>query len=76
MTLSGHWAHLVKSHVGVSVRVESGGEGLMSALPSLHSSGIQIDDIAMRQPNLDEVFLALTGKSAEDNDDATAAHAA
>jgi ABC-2 type transport system ATP-binding protein len=60
----------------VSVRVESGGEGLMSALPSLQSSGIQIDDIAMRQPNLDEVFLALTGRSAEDNDDATAAHAA
>ncbi len=49
----------------VSVRVESGGEGLMSALRSLEASGVEIEDIAMRQPNLDEVFLALTGRPAE-----------
>jgi ABC-2 type transport system ATP-binding protein len=45
----------------VSVRVESGSEGLMDAMRSLHGSDVQIDDIAMRQPNLDEVFLSLTG---------------
>jgi ABC-2 type transport system ATP-binding protein len=49
----------------VSVRVQSGGEGLMSALRSLESSGVELEDIAMRQPNLDEVFLALTGRPAE-----------
>jgi ABC-2 type transport system ATP-binding protein len=45
----------------VSVRVKSGGEGLMTALRSLQDSGVELEDIAMRQPNLDEVFLSLTG---------------
>ena len=59
----------------VSVRVASGGEALMAALRSLHESGVDLDDIAMRQPNLDEVFLALTGRPAEDSE-AMAASAA
>ena len=46
----------------VSVRVDSGGEALMAALRSLHDSGVELEDIAMRQPNLDEVFLSLTGR--------------
>ena len=60
----------------VSVRVHSGGEGLMSALRSLEASGVELEDIAMRQPNLDEVFLALTGRPAEDHGGAMAASAA
>ena len=59
----------------VSVRVDSGGDGLMTALRSLGSAGVELEDIAMRQPNLDEVFLALTGHHT-DNNHATAAHAA
>jgi ABC-2 type transport system ATP-binding protein len=51
----------------VSVRVHSGGESLMSALRSLEASGVELEDIAMRQPNLDEVFLALTGRPTEDS---------
>ena len=46
----------------VSVRVNSGGDGLMTALRSLQDSGVELEDIAMRQPNLDEVFLSLTGR--------------
>ena len=49
----------------VSVRVDSGGDGLMSALHSLHQAGIEVEDIGMRQPNLDEVFLAITGRAAD-----------
>jgi ABC-2 type transport system ATP-binding protein len=45
----------------VSVRVDAGSDGLMTALRSVHDARIEIDDIALRQPNLDEVFLALTG---------------
>ena len=45
----------------MSVRVDSGGNGLMTALQSVHATGVELDDIAMRQPNLDEVFLTLTG---------------
>jgi len=59
----------------VSVRVDSSGDGQMTALQSLRATGVELDDIAMRQPNLDEVFLTLTGKRPDD-DDATAAHAA
>ncbi len=45
----------------VSVRVESGGERLMEAVGLVNAAGVDLDDIALRQPNLDEVFLALTG---------------
>ena len=59
----------------VSARVDSGDEGLMAALRTLQGSGVELEDIAMRQPNLDEVFLALTGQPTEDSG-ATAATAA
>ena len=36
---------------------------------------IELEDIALRQPNLDEVFLALTGQPGEAGDPITA-HAA
>jgi len=49
----------------VSVRVHAGGEGLMSAMRSLQAPGVELEDIAMRQPNLDEVFLSLTGTPTE-----------
>jgi ABC-2 type transport system ATP-binding protein len=45
----------------VSVGVDSGSDGLMSALRSLEDAGVAVEDVGMRQPNLDEVFLALTG---------------
>jgi ABC-2 type transport system ATP-binding protein len=46
----------------VSVRVDSGGDDLTAALQSVRAAGLDIEDIALRQPNLDEVFLALTGQ--------------
>ena len=60
----------------VSVRVDCTGDGLMTALRSLHATGVQLDDIAMRQPNLDEVFLTLTGQLTDEDHDAAAARAA
>jgi ABC-2 type transport system ATP-binding protein len=45
----------------VSVRVESGGDQMMDAMALLTAAGVELDDIALRRPNLDEVFLALTG---------------
>ena len=60
----------------VSVRVDSTGDRQMTALQSLHATGVELDDIAMRQPNLDEVFLTLTGQRPDDDHDATAARAA
>jgi ABC-2 type transport system ATP-binding protein len=60
----------------VSVRIDSMGDRTMTALQSLHASGVELDDIAMRQPNLDEVFLSLTGHPTDDDHAATAARAA
>jgi ABC-2 type transport system ATP-binding protein len=54
----------------VSVGIESRGEGLMGALRSVQEAGIEIEDIAMRQPNLDEVFLALTGQATDNESQA------
>jgi ABC-2 type transport system ATP-binding protein len=47
----------------VSVQVDSGGEQLMSVMRLVNAAGVELEDIALRQPNLDEVFLALTGES-------------
>jgi ABC-2 type transport system ATP-binding protein len=44
-----------------------GGDDLMRALEAIGASGIEVDDIALRQPNLDEVFLALTGTTQTSN---------
>jgi ABC-2 type transport system ATP-binding protein len=51
----------------VSVSVEPGSERLMTAFRTIETAGVEIDDIAMRQPKLDEVFLALTGTSLQDD---------
>ena len=48
----------------VTVGVDTGGERLMTALQSVEAAGVEVEDIALRQPNLDEVFLALTGRTA------------
>ena len=50
----------------VTVPVDSGGDGLMRAMQAVRGGGIEIEDIALRQPNLDEVFLALTGAPSGD----------
>jgi ABC-2 type transport system ATP-binding protein len=47
----------------VSVAVEDGTEQLMEAVRLLDHLDVPVDDIALRRPTLDEVFLALTGKA-------------
>jgi ABC-2 type transport system ATP-binding protein len=46
----------------VTTGVDSAGDSLTLGLRSLEAAGVEIDDIALRQPTLDEVFLALTGQ--------------
>jgi ABC-2 type transport system ATP-binding protein len=48
----------------VTVRVEAGREQLINTLRLVDEAGVELEDISLRQPNLDEVFLALTGSSA------------
>jgi len=46
----------------VTIAVDAGTDCLMDAVRALDSLHIAIEDIALRRPTLDEVFLALTGQ--------------
>jgi ABC-2 type transport system ATP-binding protein len=48
----------------VSVGVAGGTEPLMAAARALDERGIDVDNLALRRPTLDEVFLSLTGHDA------------
>jgi ABC-2 type transport system ATP-binding protein len=45
----------------VSLSVDSAANWLAAALQAMEASGADIEDISLRQPSLDEVFLTLTG---------------
>jgi ABC-2 type transport system ATP-binding protein len=49
----------------VSLPVDAGVERLTAAARALEDAGVVIDDIGLRRPTLDEVFLALTGEISE-----------
>ncbi len=51
----------------VRVGVEDGVGPLMTGLRSLERAGVALDDVALRRPKLDEVFMALTGYAASSN---------
>ena len=46
----------------VSAPVDGGADSLSVVVRLLHEQNIAIDDIGLRRPTLDEVFLALTGQ--------------
>ena len=45
----------------VTVPVDDGAARLVDAVRTLEGPGVEIEDLALRRPTLDEVFLALTG---------------
>ena len=52
----------------VSVRVEGGGEQLRDVVRLLDERAIAVDDVGLRRPSLDEVFLSVTGKHIDPSD--------
>jgi len=54
----------------VSVAVTSHDGVLTKAIRELDEAGVHVDDIGFRRPTLDEVFLAITGRPAEEQADA------
>lgn len=50
----------------VSIGTARGSAVIALAVRELEASGVSIADIGLRQPTLDDVFLALTGHAAED----------
>ena len=49
----------------VAVGVEHGTDRLSEAIRALAEHGVAIDDVGLRRPTLDEVFLAITGRPAD-----------
>ncbi|MCZ0730505.1 ATP-binding cassette domain-containing protein [Mycolicibacterium iranicum] len=67
-----HRAALSDTSDRISMPAPDGPGTLMQALHLLSEANIDLTDIALRRPSLDEVFLALTGdhpKAIEDDDD-------
>jgi ABC-2 type transport system ATP-binding protein len=55
---------------GLSVPVTKGTRALVDVLRQLDAAGVDVQDVGVRRPTLDDVFLALTGHAAvEDEDD-------
>ncbi len=52
--------------VSASVRTRSG--AIVEAVRRLGEAGVGVDDISLRRPTLDDVFLGLTGHAAEASD--------
>jgi ABC-2 type transport system ATP-binding protein len=52
----------------LSLSVDDGQNHLMRAVQAVSSAGIDVDDVAVRQPTLDEVFLTLTGRAIDPSD--------
>ncbi|MET9113560.1 ATP-binding cassette domain-containing protein [Streptomyces longwoodensis] len=53
----------------LTVPVAGGAKLLAEVIRELDGRGIEIDDIGLRRPTLDDVFLSLTGHAAETADD-------
>ncbi|MFE2874821.1 ATP-binding cassette domain-containing protein [Streptomyces roseus] len=53
----------------LTVPVSGGAKLLAEVIRELDSRGIEIDDIALRRPTLDDVFISLTGHAAALNDE-------
>ncbi|MBT0995314.1 ATP-binding cassette domain-containing protein [Cellulomonas sp. DKR-3] len=52
----------------LTMPVTGGAQTLTTALRTLDEAGIELDDVGLRRPTLDDVFLTLTGRSVEDGD--------
>jgi ABC-2 type transport system ATP-binding protein len=68
----------VEPHVDDEVRtatapISQGIDALLDAAQALKGAGIEVEDLSIRQPTLDEVFLTLTGAPPEDQTEEDAA---
>jgi ABC-2 type transport system ATP-binding protein len=77
-------ARIIGSITGVEPHVDAGArsitaptslgvETLVLVAKEFTDARIAVDDMSLRQPTLDEVFLTLTGSPADDNDTQEAA---
>jgi ABC-2 type transport system ATP-binding protein len=57
----------------LTVPATGGAQTLVQVVRDLGDAGVHIDDIALRRPTLDDVFLSLTGRASADGDEEAAA---
>jgi ABC-2 type transport system ATP-binding protein len=58
---------VLKADHGVAVlSVEADGPGLLAVLPKILEVDLEVDDVSIQQPNLQSVFISLTGKELRD----------
>jgi ABC-2 type transport system ATP-binding protein len=62
LSTAGHDPRVDPATRRVSVAVDDGTHRLMEAMRALDHSGAGVEDISLRRPTLDEVFLTLTAK--------------
>jgi ABC-2 type transport system ATP-binding protein len=60
----------------LTIPVDGGAAVLMTALRELDAADVTVQDVGLRRPTLDDVFLTLTGHSAEEAEAAQAAERA
>ena len=65
--LAGGGARVDQARQRITIPAPDGVATLAAALGRLRNAGMGIDDIGIRRPSLDEVFLALTGDTPSDN---------
>ena len=53
------------AHNGVAVRLGRDAGGLADVIRALDAQGLRVDNVELRSPTLDDVFLAKTGRSLE-----------
>ncbi|MGY1454486.1 ATP-binding cassette domain-containing protein [Streptomyces sp. SS8] len=69
----GRGAVAVEEHTRrLTVPVVGGAKLLAEAIRELDARGVEIDDVGLRRPTLDDVFISLTGHSADDAEEAGA----
>jgi ABC-2 type transport system ATP-binding protein len=56
-----------RRHAGAAV--EGGAKLLAAVIRDLDAAGVQLDDLGLHRPTLDDVFLSLTGRAAETTDE-------
>ncbi len=52
------------------MRLAAGAEALVDVVRALDADGIDVSDLQLHQPSLDDVFLEKTGRSLEGAEDA------
>jgi ABC-2 type transport system ATP-binding protein len=60
--------HVDQHTRAISAPVSGGAKDLMAALRQLDADGVDVLDVGLRRPTLDDVFLSLTGHAATDDD--------